>query len=57
MTSVERLDGVKLNLAGHRWVLLRPSGTEPVLRLYVEGPSDDAVAGLVAGARAFVAGL
>jgi phosphomannomutase len=57
VTSVERLDGVKLNLAGHRWVLFRPSGTEPVLRLYVEGPGDDAVAGLVAAARAFVADL
>jgi phosphomannomutase len=57
VTSVERLDGVKLNLAGDRWVLFRPSGTEPVLRLYVEGPTDDAVAALVAGARGFVDAL
>jgi phosphomannomutase len=57
VASVERLDGVKLNLVGDRWVLFRPSGTEPVLRLYVEGPTDDAVAALVAGARAFVDGL
>lgn len=57
VTSVERLDGVKLNLAGDRWVLFRPSGTEPVLRVYVEAPDADAVAALVAGARAFVAEL
>jgi phosphomannomutase len=57
VASVERLDGVKLNLEGDRWVLFRPSGTEPVLRLYVEGPTEEAVAELVAAARAFVAGL
>jgi phosphomannomutase len=57
VASVERLDGVKLNLVGDRWVLFRPSGTEPVLRLYVEGPTDDAVAALVGGARAFVDAL
>jgi phosphomannomutase len=57
VASVERLDGVKLNLAGDRSVLFRPSGTEPVLRLYVEGPTDEAVAALVAAARGFVGAL
>jgi len=57
VTSVERLDGVKLNLAGDRWALFRLSGTEPVLRVYLEGPDDEAVAALVAGARAFVTDL
>jgi phosphomannomutase len=57
VTSVERLDGVKLNLEGDRWVLFRPSGTEPVLRLYVEAPDDGAVAELVAAARLFVGDL
>ena len=53
--SVERRDGVKLNLADDRWLMLRASGTEPVLRLYAEGPDDAAVADLLAEARAFVA--
>jgi len=57
VTSVERLDGVKLNLEGDRWVLFRPSGTEPVLRVYVEAPDEGAVAELVAAARLFVADL
>ncbi|OPZ71431.1 MAG: phosphoglucomutase [Firmicutes bacterium ADurb.Bin456] len=30
------LDGVKLLLEGGAWVLIRPSGTEPVFRIYVE---------------------
>ncbi|NLW08020.1 MAG: phosphoglucomutase/phosphomannomutase family protein [Clostridia bacterium] len=30
------LDGLKLVLADGSWVLLRPSGTEPLLRLYTE---------------------
>lgn len=38
-----RLDGVKLYLEDGSWVLVRPSGTEPLLRLYVESPD----AGLV----------
>ena len=30
-------DGVKLYLAdGKTWILVRPSGTEPLLRIYVE---------------------
>ena len=57
VTSVERLDGVKLNLEGQRCVLFRPSGTEPLLRVYVEGPDDAATADLVGAAEAFVAAL
>lgn len=32
-------DGLKFILEGNSWILFRPSGTEPVLRLYVEAPS------------------
>lgn len=34
--SVSRIDGVKLFLEGESWVLIRPSGTEPIVRLYAE---------------------
>lgn len=30
------IDGVKLVLADGSWVLIRPSGTEPVVRMYIE---------------------
>jgi len=34
--SVSRLDGTKLRLEGDQWVLLRFSGTEPLLRIVAE---------------------
>ena len=57
VTSVERRDGVKLNLGEDAWLLFRPSGTEPVLRVYCEAPDDEAVAEILGKARAFVEGL
>ncbi len=50
VSSVEDLDGVKLNLADDAWLLVRPSGTEPVLRIYCEGPDEAAVAATLAAA-------
>lgn len=44
-------DGVKYTLDDDSWLLIRPSGTEPVLRIYSEGRSQSQVqALLVAGA-------
>jgi len=37
VTSVDTLDGWKYWLGAERWVMIRPSGTEPVLRTYAEG--------------------
>jgi len=36
VVKVETLDGVKYLLADDSWLLVRPSGTEPVLRVYAE---------------------
>ncbi|MGD8398863.1 MAG: phosphoglucomutase/phosphomannomutase family protein [Anaerolineae bacterium] len=46
--DVVALDGVKYRLADDGWLLIRPSGTEPVLRVYAEAPSVDAVGALLA---------
>ncbi len=43
VTGVEALDGVKLLFGEEGWILVRPSGTEPVLRVYCEAPSASAV--------------
>jgi alpha-D-glucose phosphate-specific phosphoglucomutase len=36
ISRVDTLDGVKFYLADHSWLLIRPSGTEPMLRIYAE---------------------
>jgi len=48
--SVKRLntmDGIKFHLADNSWLLIRPSGTEPVLRIYAEARTADAVHALL----------
>jgi phosphomannomutase len=51
--SVDRLDGLTVDL-GDRWFNLRPSNTEPVLRLNVEGPDAEAVDDLVERVAAII---
>ena len=41
--GVEDLDGFKFDLGNERWVMIRPSGTEPVLRVYAQGASAEEV--------------
>jgi alpha-D-glucose phosphate-specific phosphoglucomutase len=40
-------DGVKYYLSDGSWLLIRPSGTEPVLRVYAEAPEDGRVEALL----------
>jgi alpha-D-glucose phosphate-specific phosphoglucomutase len=47
ITDVLTTDGVKYLLADDSWLLIRPSGTEPVLRVYAEGRSPEMVKALV----------
>jgi len=49
--SEDRQDGLRLALAD-RWVHLRPSGTEPVVRIIAEAPSRDEAAELIERGRA-----
>ena len=62
----ETLDGVKFYLdnpeartkpnAAETWLLLRASGTEPLMRIYTESCSKEAVAKLLESARGFALG-
>lgn len=49
VTNVENLDGYKHRVEGG-WLLIRPSGTEPVLRVYSEAESEEAAQQLVSDA-------
>jgi phosphomannomutase len=54
VTSVDRTDGAKLVFDDGSWMLLRLSGTEPLLRLYVETESAAASARLVRDATQWI---
>jgi phosphomannomutase len=54
--SVNNRDGVKLLLAGNAFAMFRFSGTEPVVRVYVEAQSDLRQQEILTAATAIVAG-
>lgn len=59
VTEINHRDGIKLRLGkglGH-WLMLRFSGTEPLLRLYCEAPTLEQVRATLAWAEAFVESL
>jgi alpha-D-glucose phosphate-specific phosphoglucomutase len=45
--NLETVDGVKYIMSDDSWLLIRPSGTEPVLRVYAEGRSEAMVGALL----------
>jgi alpha-D-glucose phosphate-specific phosphoglucomutase len=57
VTEVRALDGVKYLLSDDSWLLIRPSGTEPVLRVYAESPDRAMVDALLAYGEAVAAGV
>lgn len=54
VANVNRLDGLKLEFEDGSWVLMRPSGTEPVVRIYTETSSIAASKKLAADAQAWI---
>ncbi len=47
VASISTVDGVKYMIADGSWLLIRPSGTEPVLRVYAEGRTQQMVQDLL----------
>lgn len=47
VAAVETKDGVKYVMDDDSWLLIRPSGTEPVLRVYAEGRQESSVRALI----------
>ena len=48
VSEVKTVDGVKYLINDGSWLLIRPSGTEPVLRVYAEGRTPEMVQALLA---------
>ncbi len=49
--EIKTEDGVQVVLEDNSWLLLRPSGTEPLLRIYSEGKSESQVKKLIERGR------
>jgi phosphomannomutase len=47
VSEISQRDGVKYIMADDSWLLIRPSGTEPVLRVYAEGRTQEMVRALL----------
>lgn len=54
VVAANNIDGLKLVLADDSWVLWRPSGTEPLVRVYVEAPSEELAEERMRQAREFL---
>jgi phosphomannomutase len=55
LKEIQTTDGIKFFLADDSWLLIRPSGTEPVLRVYAEGTSAGLVGEMLAAGKQMAA--
>lgn len=56
VTRTDRIDGLQLVFDDDSWVLMRPSGTEPLVRIYAEAESMDASNRIAEEARKWIIG-
>jgi alpha-D-glucose phosphate-specific phosphoglucomutase len=54
VTNVDRTDGAKFILEDGTWVLMRPSGTEPMVRVYAEASSEKELEVLLESGRKYI---
>ncbi len=52
--DIDRTDGVKIYYDIDRWLLVRPSGTEPIIRIFSEAPSEKEAYKIVEEAKKIV---
>jgi phosphomannomutase len=54
VAGINRLDGMKLLFDDGSWILMRPSGTEPLIRIYTEAATPAGSQKLAEDARAWI---
>lgn len=54
VADIVTIDGNKFVLEDGSWILLRKSGTEPVVRIYAEAPDESRLEKIIDAARAFI---
>ncbi|HET9530968.1 MAG TPA: hypothetical protein VFQ92_11490 [Blastocatellia bacterium] len=52
--SVNRADGARFNLEDGTWILMRPSGTEPLVRIYAEASNEQDLEVLLESGRQYI---
>ena len=56
VVSVNRVDGAKFILEDGSWILMRPSGTEPLVRVYAEASNEQELEVLLESGRKYILG-
>ncbi|HEY0049244.1 MAG TPA: hypothetical protein VGB68_08175, partial [Pyrinomonadaceae bacterium] len=54
--KINRMDGVKFIFADGSWMLMRPSGTEPLVRIYAEADTQSDLEVLLEQGRNYLLG-
>ena len=54
--NINRMDGVKFTFRDKSWMLMRPSGTEPLVRIYAEAENKDVLEVLIEQGRRYLLG-
>ena len=54
--NINRMDGVKFIFADKSWMLMRPSGTEPMVRIYAETENTEDLEVLLEQGRHYLLG-
>ena len=49
--NINTIDGFKYEFANHCWTMIRASGTEPLLRIYAEGNTNEEVQAIIQAVR------
>lgn len=52
--NIDRTDGVKFLFSDSSWMLMRPSGTEPLVRIYAEAESEEVLGELLEEGRRYL---
>lgn len=56
VASVNRIDGAKFILEDGSWILMRPSGTEPLVRIYAEASNEQELEVLLESGHKYILG-
>lgn len=57
LSHVSKIDGIKMVFEDKSWILARPSGTEPKIRIYYENSSENKLKNMVSDFESFISSV